>query len=110
MEVLKKEEKEMEILYEKEKEGKSINGTIHKITVINSNSFYIGDTRNFGKYIRNGIAKNLKIPIKMQFKPFEKCINTKEIPFDENMKIHDFMKFNSSEILHVAFDTLDLFR
>ena len=57
----------MEIQFEKEKKKdiKSINGTVHKITVINSNSFYIEDTRNYGKYIRNGIGKNLKIPIKL---------------------------------------------
>jgi hypothetical protein len=35
----------------------SINNTLHKVLTINSNSFYIGDTRNFTAYVRNGIAK-----------------------------------------------------
>lgn len=46
----------------------SINGTIHKIRVINSNSFEIGDTRGFTNYVRNGIAKNIKTPINIAFK------------------------------------------
>jgi hypothetical protein len=45
------------------KDSKSMNGTIHKITTINSKSFYIGDTRNYSPYIRNGRVKNLKMPI-----------------------------------------------
>lgn len=42
---------------------KSINGTLHKIETINSNSFRIGGTQAFTPYIRNGTAKNLKLPI-----------------------------------------------
>lgn len=42
--------------------GNSINGTIHTIQTINSNSFYIGDTTKYSKYIRNGTAKNIKVP------------------------------------------------
>lgn len=38
----------------------SINGRLFKIQTINSNSFYIGDTRDFEPYIRNGTAKNIK--------------------------------------------------
>jgi len=40
----------------------SINGTFHKVTIININSFYIGDTSMFGKYGRNGLAKLVKLP------------------------------------------------
>jgi hypothetical protein len=31
-------------------EGKSINGSIHKVTVINKSKFYIGDTISFSNY------------------------------------------------------------
>lgn len=46
---------------------KSINGTLHKITTINSNSFYIEDTRDFKPYTGNGTAKNVKLPISLKF-------------------------------------------
>jgi len=48
----------------------SINGTVHAIKVINSRSFEIGDTRNYSEYIKNGLAKNVKIPIKIDFPSF----------------------------------------
>ena len=35
----------------------SINGTVHKVKVINPTSFRIKDTSKYGKYLRNGIAK-----------------------------------------------------
>ena len=43
----------------------SINGTLHKVTIINVNSFYIGDTTMFTKYSRNGLAKLVKLPMKL---------------------------------------------
>lgn len=54
-----------------DKEPKSINGTIHKIQTINSNSFKIGDTSNYSPYIRNGLVKNIKVPVHISFKSFE---------------------------------------
>jgi len=36
---------------------KSINGTLHKVTVINSNSFFIGDTTIYEDYEINGLCK-----------------------------------------------------
>eukprot|EP00048_Salpingoeca_helianthica_P016079 m.230351 g.230351 ORF g.230351 m.230351 type:complete len:1021 (-) comp17989_c0_seq1:244-3306(-) len=36
-----------------------LNGTVHKITVINPHSFRIGDTRAFSPYVRGGIARQL---------------------------------------------------
>jgi Ubiquitin-activating enzyme E1 FCCH domain len=54
----------------------SINGTIHKVRVINSNSFEIGDTRGFSSYIRSGIAKNIKTPLNIPFKSLEEVWNT----------------------------------
>lgn len=52
-------------------EGASINGTIHSIKVINSRSFLIGDTRNYGEYAKNGLAKNVKLPVTIRFQTFE---------------------------------------
>ena len=42
---------------------KSINGEIFEIKVKNSNSFYIGNTIKYSPYIRNGLCKNIKVPI-----------------------------------------------
>lgn len=63
-------------------EKKSINGTIHKIITINSNSFSIGDTTKYGKYIRNGVIKNIKVPIELNFESFESTIEAEKVPFD----------------------------
>jgi len=89
------------------------NGTIHKIKVINSNSFEIGDTRQYTNYIRNGVAKNIKTPVMMKFKSLAETSaakTTNDIPFDANMQIHDFEKIDNPLILFVAFKTLDKFK
>lgn len=52
-----------------EKEGGSINGTIHKIKVINQHSFSIGNTTEYSAYEGNGMARNMKLPVTMNFKP-----------------------------------------
>ena len=53
--------------------------------MINYNSFYIGDTRGFSPYIRNGIARNIKMPVKIDFLPLEKCLKSGKVPFDSDM-------------------------
>lgn len=48
----------------KEKVGdETINGTTHKIKVLNARQFKIGDTTKYSEYIRSGIAKNIKLPV-----------------------------------------------
>lgn len=91
--------------------AESINGTIHKIRVINSNSFEIGDTRGFSPYVRSGIAKNIKAPVNLQFKSLQEVWNTNSAinSIDENLGIHDFEKFNNPHILFIAFHVLDAF-
>jgi ubiquitin-activating enzyme E1 len=89
------------------KSQKSINGRVFKITTINANSFRIGDTRSLSKYIRNGIARNIKLPKKINFKPFRECFkNPKELPFDNNLQIYDFEKMSTNSIVSVCFDIL----
>lgn len=103
---------------EEEKETKdsllkgSMNGTVHKIRVINSNSFEIGDTRGFTPYIRNGIAKNVKTPITVSFKSLENMwmsTSFDDVPFDENLLIHDFEKIDNPRVLFIAFKILDVY-
>lgn len=55
----------------KSKDTNSINGKVFQIKVINWNSFSIGDTTNYEGYIKNGVCKNINIPKKVQFAPFE---------------------------------------
>jgi hypothetical protein len=49
-------------------ENTSINGTLHKIRVIDQSSFEIGDTSNYSPFEGDGIARNLKTPILISFK------------------------------------------
>ena len=70
----------------KQDSGKTnINGSIHKIEVINYNSFFIGNTLNYTKYIRNGTVKNLKVPFQLNYQSYEDCIyksNTEDPKLD----------------------------
>ena len=74
----------------------SINGTLHKVEIININSFYIGDTTMFTPYVRNGLAKLVKLPIKLNFDSWEKCNAIEFKPsFDENLFYHDSSKLDN---------------
>mgnify|MGYP000926696280 CR=1 FL=1 len=88
----------------------SINGTMHKITTINANSFKIGDTRRFTSYIRNGLAKQIKTPIELNFLSLEESLNHNEVLLDSNMVMSDFLKLTHPQILHIAFAALDEFK
>jgi len=93
----------------KEKAPTSINGQTFKVTVENFNKFAIGDTRNFSKYIGNGFAKLLKIPAKVDFLPYHEVYNTSDPKFDENLLIHDAMKFGRHTIIHLAYLAMSKF-
>jgi ubiquitin-activating enzyme E1 len=87
----------------------SINGTKHKIQVINVNSFKIGDTTKFSPYVRGGLAKNLKAPVEINFKSLKEIHEKNELPLDQNVS-QDFAKFNHPFIGHICFKALDEFR
>ncbi|KAL4506801.1 hypothetical protein ABPG72_001222 [Tetrahymena utriculariae] len=106
----KEEAQQMTMMGGDEPPKPSINGTIHKIRVINSNSFEIGDTRGFTSYVRNGIAKNIKTPVNISFKSMANVFNVSkldEVPFDPNLIIHDFEKIENPHILFLAFKVLE---
>jgi hypothetical protein len=77
-----------------EEQLKSINGTLHKIETINSNSFRIGSTLAFKPYIRNGTAKNLKLPVQMKFPSLAEVLKlpVDKLPYDDNLLTYDFIK------------------
>ena len=72
----------------------SINDTIHKVTVLTPYSFKIGNTLKFGEYGINGIAKQLKTKVDLEFKSFEDTAMkaSDELPLDGNLAVADFEK------------------
>ena len=92
----------------KTQEGKSINDTIHKISIINQSSFRIGNTTDFTEYAGNGLVKNMKVATQIDFKPYEECLPLLNI--DQNLAYYDFAKSTNNQILHTCFRVLSLFR
>lgn len=90
----------------------SINDTIHKVKVVTPYAFKIGDTRNFEKYERNGIAKQLKTKKVLKFKSFKESMlqGAEQLPLDANLSVADFEKMQNNQLAHIAFETLDIFR
>lgn len=70
---------------ENKKKFTSINGETFKINTINYNKFEIGDTRNYSKYVVNGFAKLIKVPFKVEFKPYHEVYNTNDPQWDMNL-------------------------
>lgn len=53
----------------------SINGTVHRVEVINQHSFRIGSTIQYEPYEGDGTAVNLKTPTSITFKTLKKSQN-----------------------------------
>lgn len=89
----------------------SINGTIHKVTVVSPYSFKIGDTREFSAYEGNGICKQLRTKTVINFKSFSETMLEKEgqLPWEENLAYADFEKLQHGKLSHIAFEALDKF-
>lgn len=92
----------------KEVEGMTeINGQTYEITVLSPIAFTIkGDTTKFGKYERNGLAEQVKIPQQIEFKSLEASLQAplgKNLPPLENP---DLDKWGRPEHLHIAFNAL----
>jgi hypothetical protein len=51
-----------------------LNDTIHKVTVLTPYSFKIGNTLKFEEYGRNGLAKQLKTKLELNFSSFEDAV------------------------------------
>lgn len=95
----------------KEDKSKSINGTLHKVKVINSKSFEIGDTTVYEPYIRNGTVKNVKTPLDIKYQSMREVYEgaKDKLPIDENLQFYDFSKMSRNKLIHFCFATLDLF-
>jgi molybdopterin/thiamine biosynthesis adenylyltransferase len=79
--------------------SESISDTIHKVKVITPYAFKIGSTKKFEKYIRNGIARQLKTKKVMTFKPLEEILekaSIQDVPLDGNLAVADFEKMQNN--------------
>lgn len=92
----------------------SINNTLHKVRVLTPFSFKIGDTSMYSEHKGNGLAKQLKPKLHLEFKTFKDTMYAEggepNLPLDMNMMISDFEKMSHPQIEHCAFEALDLFR
>lgn len=75
-----------------------------KIKVLGPYTFSIGDTTTFSKFVCGGIVTQVKMPKKLDFKPFAESIKSPEF------LIADFGKFDYPQQLHVGFGTLHRFQ
>lgn len=74
-----------------------------KIKVLGPYTFSIGDTSNYGAYIRGGIVTQVKMPQTLSFKPLAEAKKNPEY------NITDYGKFDHPPQLHLAFEALDEF-
>uniref|UniRef100_A0A2S2NJW1 E1 ubiquitin-activating enzyme n=1 Tax=Schizaphis graminum TaxID=13262 RepID=A0A2S2NJW1_SCHGA len=74
-----------------------------KITVLGPYTFSIGDTTSYSDYIKGGIATQVKMPKKLNFKSLKDSLAEPEY------LISDFSKFDKPSQLHLAFITFHKF-
>lgn len=74
-----------------------------KINVIGDFTFSIGDTSQFGDYVRGGIATQVKMPITVNFNSFSETL------FNPKYQAVEYMVPRQQQ-LHVAFQTIDQFK
>ena len=90
-------------------DGESINGSVHKVTVINPHQFTIGDTSSYGAYEGNGIVRQVKVPRELQFVSLATALKDPDEHFALDMHIADEVRFANMETAHLAFEALDVF-
>ena len=79
-------------------EAKSVNDFEFKVThIINKSSFVIDcDSTLFSAYERNGVAKQIKNKINVEFTPLSQVLDcTDGTYFDENLQMLDFCKIDN---------------
>lgn len=74
-----------------------------KIKVLGPYTFSIGDTSQYGTYIRGGIVTQVKMPTSISFKSLAEAKKQPEFI------IPDYAKFEYAGQLHIAFEALDQF-
>lgn len=74
-----------------------------KIKVLGPYTFSIGDTSDFGVYVRGGVATQIKMPIQITFKSLDEAFLAPEF------LCTDYAKFDRPAQLHIAFHAFDQF-
>lgn len=92
----------------KEVQGmEEINGKTYEIKVISPHTFTLNcDGTNFNKYVRNGLAEQIKVPQNVHFKSLEDSLNAplgKGFPSLENP---DLEKWGRPEHLHIGLNAV----
>lgn len=81
-------------------EGDSVNGKTGTVKTITPQKFAVDlDISCFTAYEGNGIAKQVKVPKTLNFKP---CAITDEA-LDDNLLVSDFEKMENKRILHFIY-------
>ena len=89
---------------------RTINDTHHKVTVVDKNRFYIGDTTLFRPYQRNGVMRQLKQSATLQFRSLSELAQDSRTPlppFDPAMSSSDWNFMPRILPLHVAYQKLE---
>jgi hypothetical protein len=66
-----------------ENDSEGINGTLHKVQVIDQYSFYIGNTLGYSAYEGDGTSRNIKTPSTLKFKSLRESASLQNI--DSNL-------------------------
>lgn len=84
---------------------KPLNGSIHKIKEMHKvTEIEVEDLSGFKTFARNGKIKELKVPIKHDFAPYADLNSTNiETFWDENLRHHDFLKYETTELAAKCF-------
>ena len=90
-------EDDMVVTFSEVKGMTEVNAKEFKIKVFGPYTFGIGDTSQFGKYIRGGYAHQVKKPRLIEFKSIAEAIRAPETV------ISDFCKMDDTQSIHVAF-------
>jgi ubiquitin-activating enzyme E1 len=82
-----------------------------QIKVTSPYSFSIeDDTTRFAPYLREGICSQVKQPVTMKFKPFQKSLIQPKPEGGAELSVPDLAKFGRSEQLHIAVHALRQYR
>lgn len=74
-----------------------------RVTVLGPYTFSIGDTSAMAPYVRGGIAKQVKMPHTMSFRPFAE---TQQGDLSVGLVDFDYSKLDHGHKMHVCFKTL----
>lgn len=75
-----------------------------KVKVLGPYTFSVGDTTQFGDYVRGGVATQVKMPKDINFKSLEDSLEAPEFVMS------DFSKMDRPSQLHIGFQALHAFR